>query len=579
MANNEQIIWSYFEKKGFSKYGIAGLMGNLYAESGLYPQNLQNTYNSLLGMTDAEYTKAVDNETYSNFINDAAGYGLAQWTYWSRKKNLLNFAKEKNKSIGDLNLQLDFLYQELQQEFSSVFKTLKSATSILEASNIVLFKFENPAIQNEAVQKQRASYGQKFYDQFVNNGKTDQKEENISMGKTITKGFLTDIINGIKIDTSKKCHSENYDNYTSREIEYIVMHYTGNSKDTAWANANYFQSPYRGASAHFFVDDDSIYQSIELRDMAWHCGTTGTYYHNYCRNYNSIGIEMCCTAGNYKISKTTIKNAAYLCAHLCKIIGITASKVDTYVLRHYDVTHKECPAQMSNSTSDPDWTAFKQQVKEILGGKTTTATSKPTTTTTQKLYRVRKTWADAKSQIGAFANLEGAKKVCKQGYKVFDEKGKVVYEPKVETKPVVKNDKEDINNANKIELNDIPLYVSSDARTEKKKITGTYYIHSDEVINNKIKITNKIENIGKEGQVTGWIKISDAKLTQKKEAFKDYDVIVTADLLNVRVGAGMNYSVTSQLKKNTKVKISKEQGNWGYISGKGWICLDYVKKV
>ena len=105
MANNEQIIWSYFEDKGFSKYGIAGLMGNLYAESGLYPQNLQNTYNSLLGFTDAEYTKAVDNGTYTNFVNDAAGYGLAQWTYWSRKKNLLNFAKEKNKSIGDLNLQ------------------------------------------------------------------------------------------------------------------------------------------------------------------------------------------------------------------------------------------------------------------------------------------------------------------------------------------------------------------------------------------------------------------------------------------------------------------------------------------
>ena len=62
MANNEQIIWSYFEDKGFSKYGIAGLMGNLYAESGLYPQNLQNTYNSLLGFTDAEYTKAVNSK-------------------------------------------------------------------------------------------------------------------------------------------------------------------------------------------------------------------------------------------------------------------------------------------------------------------------------------------------------------------------------------------------------------------------------------------------------------------------------------------------------------------------------------
>ena len=47
----------------------------------------------------------------------------------------------------------------------------------------------------------------------------------------------------------------------------------------------------------------------------------------------------------------------------------------------------------------------------------------------------------------------------------------------------------------------------------------------------------------------------------------------------MRVGAGMNYNVSSQLKQNTKIKISKEQGNWGYISGKGWVCLDYIKKV
>jgi hypothetical protein len=87
----------------------------------------------------------------------------------------------------------------------------------------------------------------------------------------------------------------------------------------------------------------------------------------------------------------------------------------------------------------------------------------------------------------------------------------VVYEPKVKTKPSTSTATE---HKNKIELNNIPLYVSSDAREEKKKITGTYYIHSNEVVNNKIKITNKVENIDKSGQVTGWIKVSDAKLTQ-----------------------------------------------------------------
>lgn len=122
------------------------------------------------------------------------------------------------------------------------------------------------------------------------------------------------------------------------------MHYTGNSKDTAKANANYFSGAGRNASAHFFVDNEEIYQSVELRDTAWHCGAR-SYKHGSCRNANSIGIEMCCTAGNYRISDKTKENATYLCAFLCKMLGISAGGVDTYVLRHYDVTGKNCPAQ------------------------------------------------------------------------------------------------------------------------------------------------------------------------------------------------------------------------------------------
>lgn len=82
---NEQIIWNYFKNKGFTDAGIAGLMGNLYAESGLRPTNLQNTFEKKLNYTDDSYTKAIDNGTYKNFVKDKAGYGLAQWTYWSRK--------------------------------------------------------------------------------------------------------------------------------------------------------------------------------------------------------------------------------------------------------------------------------------------------------------------------------------------------------------------------------------------------------------------------------------------------------------------------------------------------------------
>ena len=103
MTNNEQIIWQYFKSKGLSDAGVAGLMGNLYAESGLNPKNLQNSYEKKLGMTNESYTAAVDDGSYTNFVRDSAGYGLAQWTFWSLKQDMLNYIKAKNKSIGDLN--------------------------------------------------------------------------------------------------------------------------------------------------------------------------------------------------------------------------------------------------------------------------------------------------------------------------------------------------------------------------------------------------------------------------------------------------------------------------------------------
>lgn len=65
---NELTIHDYLQKKGLSEYGIAGLMGNLFAESGLNPRNLQNSYENVLGMNDNVYVAAVDNGTYTNFV-------------------------------------------------------------------------------------------------------------------------------------------------------------------------------------------------------------------------------------------------------------------------------------------------------------------------------------------------------------------------------------------------------------------------------------------------------------------------------------------------------------------------------
>lgn len=165
--SNEETIWNYLYGKLGNAYGTAGLMGNLYAESALRPTNLQNTYEKKLGYSDAEYTAAVDNGSYDNFIKDSAGYGLAQWTYWSRKQALLEFAKAEGKSIGDLSMQLDFIWKELTESYSGLLTTLKTATSVRDASTAVLTIYERPADQGESVQTKRASYGQTYYDKYA----------------------------------------------------------------------------------------------------------------------------------------------------------------------------------------------------------------------------------------------------------------------------------------------------------------------------------------------------------------------------------------------------------------------------
>lgn len=160
------VIWAFLTGKGLNAYAAAGIMGNLYAESGLNANNLQNSYSKKFNMSDAEYTAAVDNGSYTNFAHDKAGYGLAQWTYYSRKQALFDYAKAAAASIGDLNMQLAFLWQELQG-YKSVMKVLKAATSVRAASDAVLTGYEKPADQSETVQKKRAEYGQKYYDKYA----------------------------------------------------------------------------------------------------------------------------------------------------------------------------------------------------------------------------------------------------------------------------------------------------------------------------------------------------------------------------------------------------------------------------
>lgn len=174
-------IWNYLMSKINNPYGVAGLMGNMKAESSLKSNNLQGSFEKKLGYTDETYTAAVDSGKYTNFVHDKAGYGLVQWTYWSLKQYLYDFAKKKGTSIGDLEMQLECVCTQLKENYPSIWSALINAKSVLEASNVVLLKFERPADQSSAVQAKRASYGQSYYDEF----NSAVKEEKPTM-KTIT---------------------------------------------------------------------------------------------------------------------------------------------------------------------------------------------------------------------------------------------------------------------------------------------------------------------------------------------------------------------------------------------------------
>ena len=119
--------------------------------------------NNKFNITDEEYVIRVDNGTYSNFVDDHAGFGLAQWTYWSRKQNLINYAKETNSSIADLDMQLEYLYWELQNYFKDVLTVLTTSNDVRECSDIVLTEFEKPAVLHY---EQRYEYSMEIYDEF-----------------------------------------------------------------------------------------------------------------------------------------------------------------------------------------------------------------------------------------------------------------------------------------------------------------------------------------------------------------------------------------------------------------------------
>ena len=354
--------------------------------------------------------------------------------------------------------------------------------------------------------------------------------------------------------------------------KYIAIHYLGVVGQNNKVEAG-------GYGAHYYIYwDGTIYQAAKHDAILWQVGTAGYYTqkHPEARNSNTIGIELCpkCdgNASNpsdpyWYFTTETQEACVQLVKKLMQDLGIPAS----HVLRHYDIVNKHCPAPYVNNNkykTSWTWEEFKARISGSSGGSSTDGTG--------QMYRIRKSWADAGSQIGAYENLDNAKAACKAGYTVYDKDGKAVY-----------------------------------SKAETWKATGTatcggngVYVRSGPgKSHDPLGQLNKGQRFEVDGKTSGeWVHIKVAGIgigymhkdyvvyDQPTASASSWKAIGTATCtgqgVNVRSGPGTSYKSLGQLGKGNRFEVDGQEKN-GFIhikvhlNGKdriAWISSQYVKR-
>lgn len=167
------------EKQGLTKEAICALLAQLQEESGFNPQNLEDKANRKLGMSDQEYTRAVDNGTYTNFVNDGFGYGLFQVTYFSRKRMFLDWVRARGGSIGSTELQVSYMWWEFANYFASIWKMMKTSNDMYALTWKLLDVWENPDEKTNNM-KRRYGYAQEWYAKVRMGGASAEREVKMS---------------------------------------------------------------------------------------------------------------------------------------------------------------------------------------------------------------------------------------------------------------------------------------------------------------------------------------------------------------------------------------------------------------
>lgn len=254
-------------------------------------------------------------------------------------------------------------------------------------------------------------------------GKTWQFDS-LCYAKEVAKGSTASIPSGRPaINQNKNFRGYNVSRRTE-PIMYIVVHYTG-AEGTAKNNIDYFNGGNRSASADFFVGQNGEiwqYNPNIKGQYSWHCGggrqsSRGGTFFGKCKNGNSIGIELCTHKqnGEWIFYDATVNAARILIKYLMDEYGVKASNV----IRHFDVNGKYCPGVPGwGAVGNADkWNKFKASLSS-----TTIYNDKP------QIYRVRKSWAEADTQKGAFESLDNAKHCAQNypGYHVYDGNGALI---------------------------------------------------------------------------------------------------------------------------------------------------------
>lgn len=360
---------------------------------------------------------------------------------------------------------------------------------------------------------------------------------------------------------------------------------------------NIFSRPARQASSNYGIGfDGRIGMYCEEKDRSW-CSSSGA------NDHRAITIEVASdTTAPYAVNAKAYTSLINLVADICKRNGIKELKwkADKSLIGQVDkqnmTVHRwfaatACPGEYLYSRMGQ----IAQEVNKKLGVGATSG----------QMYRIRKSWKDAASQIGAYTNLDNAKRACKSGYYVFDSKGNVVYpEQKQDTAPTPAPTKKSVQ--------EIAAEVwagkwgNGSVRKQRLEAAGYNYNEVQKAVENYKKTPaptpakKSNAEIAKEVWAGKWGNGTDRKKRLEaagynyaavqaevekiakggKTASNGYKVQVTASALNVRAGAGTGYRIVKVVHKGETYTIVQTSGGWGKLSdGSGWISLAYTKKV